>query len=583
MKKLPELKQVKDISLHKDPRLESWLHHFLTENNIEYLQNPDHVASPEQLGFMVALSDDQIYIPCSDETFLNIYHGGTSKEISYEYFRAWRFIVTLIRNYSLDTKTKKRIISFCRLRFAVFLSSRIVLPSRMIKRLVTIVLSQCADPDPFSKKKQQANAKGLESFDNPALIRSLLKCPSTLDACVNIHDMRWELDFVELYRLLLVSTIEELWQTGSEMSALDLDAEFEKACSDCACLRLVFGPEEDARKKILYIPDVSGGFVFDIMIIKNLLRLGHQVVLAVKEGFYFHHPTFWDVQSDPSLVSLLEGAYLINNSSASKNDLLRALREHRFVIISDGTREQINLYHVSTTFARAWKECDVVIAKGRRNFNTLIDTTLSFTRDIVSFWRSEEDGKFHITCKPRAKWVRKFAEKDLISVADEIIGNMRKAHYEGKTVMFYSAIIGSIPGQTKVAITLVNAFVNHLRQKLENTCIINPAEHFVEGMDGDDLMFMWERVQRSGYLNVWRFQTTEDIEQSFTLLDRKVPSVWSGKDSTFSTGCTKEMHIALSVQEQHPELQIIGPGPEKFFRRRDYGVGKYFDSTLRHN
>ena len=52
MKKLPELKQVKDISLHKDPRLESWLHHFLTENNIEYLQNPDHVASPEQLGFM---------------------------------------------------------------------------------------------------------------------------------------------------------------------------------------------------------------------------------------------------------------------------------------------------------------------------------------------------------------------------------------------------------------------------------------------------------------------------------------------------------------------------------------------------
>ena len=82
-------------------------------------------------------------------------------------------------------------------------------------------------------------------------------------------------------------------------------------------------------------------------------------------------------------------------------------------------------------------------------------------------------------------------------------------------------------------------------------------------------------------LDVWRFQTVEDIEKSFALLDRKVPSVWSGKDSTFSTGCTKEMRIALEVQAVHPELQIIGPSAEKFFRRRDYGVGKYFDATLK--
>ena len=43
--------------------------------------------------------------------------------------------------------------------------------------------------------------------------------------------------------------------------------------------------------------------------------------------------------------------------------------------------------------------------------------------------------------------------------------------------------------------------------------IINPGEHFEEGMDADDLMFMWERVQRSGYLNVWRFQTDADIDR----------------------------------------------------------------------
>ena len=159
---------------------------------------------------------------------------------------------------------------------------------------------------------------------------------------------------------------------------------------------------------------------------------------------------------------------------------------------------------------------------------------------------------------------------------------MRQAKEAGKTIMFYSAVIGSIPGQTKMAIELVNTFVAYLRDKLDNTFIINPAEHFEHGMDGDDLMYMWEHVQRSGLLDVWRFQTVEDIEMSFALMKRKVPSVWSGKDSTFSTGCTKEMRIALDVQSKQPELQIIGPASEKFFRRRDYGIGKYFDATLKH-
>ena len=64
------------------------------------------------------------------------------------------------------------------------------------------------------------------------------------------------------------------------------------------------------------------------------------------------------------------------------------------------------------------------------------------------------------------------------------------------------------------------------------------------------------------------------------MMGRKVPSPWLGKDSTYSTGCTKEMYIALDVQKKHPELQIIGPSPKQFFRRREYGVGKYFDERI---
>jgi hypothetical protein len=183
-------------------------------------------------------------------------------------------------------------------------------------------------------------------------------------------------------------------------------------------------------------------------------------------------------------------------------------------------------------------------------------------------------------CKPKAEHVRKFSEEAILAKADGIISQMRRARAAGKTVMFYSAIVGSIPGQVKLAIEVLNTFVAHLRSRLEGTFIINPGEHFEEGMDADDLMFMWERVQRSGLLNVWRFQTDMDIEKSFELMGKRVPPVWAGKDSTYSTGCTKEMSIALSVQKRQPELQIIGPSPEKFLRRREYGVGKYCDASI---
>jgi hypothetical protein len=99
-------------------------------------------------------------------------------------------------------------------------------------------------------------------------------------------------------------------------------------------------------------------------------------------------------------------------------------------------------------------------------------------------------------------------------------------------------------------------------------------------MDADDLMYMWEIVQRSGQIDIWRFQTWDDINRAFQILGRKVPPEWVGKDATFSTGCTKEMRIALEVQKQFPEMQIIGPSREKFMRRGEYGVGSMYDRCL---
>jgi uncharacterized protein with ATP-grasp and redox domains len=577
MSNLPAIDRVKDIKMSSDPVLEAWLYHFLTENNIEYLLNPSIVASPEQLRFMVALEDDQVYLPCDDALFFLIYRQ-LGAELAEEYLKVWRFISDLVQAYDMTPEDSRRILALCRYRFNLFFAERMILPSRMAKRLLTIVLSQCGDPDPYRERKRLTNERMADFLKDDAVRAILYACPSFDAACETIPHMRWKLSTIEMTRLLVLSTLSALWKSG--ISLEEVARNLAENAQSCAVIRDVFGPEETPRKKVLYIPDVAGSFVFDIAFMQSLLRQGHQVVLVLKDAFYFDSPTLWDVEGEPLLQELLENAHLTRDDSLTKNGLLQLLREYQFVIISDGLAEQLNLYRASVTFARAWKECDVVIAKGRRNSLVLLGSSHEFTRDIVCCWRSEDD-KFHLAVKPKAVWVRQFSEQDILVRARGIIHDMHVAKNEGKTIMFYSAIIGSLPGQTKVAVALVNAFVKNLRSRMDNTVIITPAEHFEEGMDGDDLMFMWEHVQRSGLLDVWRFQTVEDIEKSFSLLRKKVPSVWSGKDSTFSTGCTKEMRIALDVQKSQPELQIIGPSPEKFFRRRDYGVGKYFDVALK--
>lgn len=234
------------------------------------------------------------------------------------------------------------------------------------------------------------------------------------------------------------------------------------------------------------------------------------------------------------------------------------MREHRLVVISDGTRERLNLYRVSVTFSRAWKEADCVLGKGWRCADVLLGTSHSFTRDVLCYWVDEAG--FHLRLRPHAPGVRKCGEADITSHAEGIIATMRAAKARAARLCF-TAALRQYPRRNGHGHCLGAGLCGQSARKMDNILIINPAEHFVDGMDGDDLMYMWEQVQRSGFIDVWRFQTVEDIEESFTLLGRKVPPRWSGKDATFSTGCTKEMRIAMEVQARNREMQIIGPAP----------------------
>lgn len=582
MPKLPEFSTVRDLRYGHDPFLDAWLLHFMTENNIEPNVNPGENAQLEQLRFMVDLDDDQVFVPCSDAMFENLLHSRLSSVLRLEYREKWRLLVHLVRVNISDRYTRRKIFALSRHKVRQVLHSPFLIPSRFLKQLVTIFMAMSGVHDPQRAEKRQANKCAQEFMSSPAMNRCLYACPDSTMGCSSIKHLRWELDLLELGRLCRLSLRPAIWEAPAEVRA-NPDF-FEDICAPwpdfASTMTRIMGPDSSFRQlKILYLPDRSGEIIFDLRFIRVLLRLGHKVILAMKEGYSLDNPVIWDVEHDKALEIALTDAHFVDNSRMTKNDLLKAQRENPLMVISDGTRERLNLWRTSVTFARAWKEADLIIAKGYPHHRRLIQNSHQFTRDILCLYQ-DGAGRDQVAFKEKSSRVTKITEFQVVVQADAIINRMRSARSTGKQVMFYSAIIGSIPGQTKVALNVVNTFVAHLRAKHANLMIINPAEHFVDGMDGDDLMYMWERVQRSGFIDVWRFQSVGDIEKSFELMGESVPAEWHGKDSTFSTGCTKEMNIALDMQKKHPEMQIIGPDPRRFFRRMEYGVGKYFDARI---
>ena len=570
---------VREFRLGQNIRFDAWLYSMLMDNNIAYGMNPDIVASQEQMAFMVSLVRDQVYLPCSDTTFKMLCQPTAPEELQRQYNRSWRIIMRLVRSFTPEGEKRRRILQFCRFRFNQYISQHTLIPSRLVKRMTDLVLAQGNQlDDPWRQLRRASTKRQLEMLTESFVRDNLEAMPADVMAD-SIATVRRKLDYVELSRLLCLSAMSRPW-IDKQPSTESVRLAMENVREICAHLRPFFEASAGKSSTVLFLCDADGGVIFDLAVAKSLIRMGHKVIFAVKSGFFFYSPTLEDMEIDPSITHMIGGGTVLHEPRMSKNELLRELREHRLVVIGDGTRERINLYRVSVTFSRAWKEADLILGKGWRVADVLMGSSHQYTRDVVCYWQDNEG--FHIKLRPHAQEAHKFSEGDIAAQAATIIAGMREARAQGRTVMFYSCVIGSIPGETATATQVVHAFIDNLRKKMDNILIINPAEHFIEGMDGDDLMFMWEQVQRSGFIDVWRFQTVEDIEESFALLGRKVPPQWSGKDSTFSTGCTKEMRIALDVQAKNREMQIIGPDPRRFFRRSEYGVGKYFDASIPH-
>jgi hypothetical protein len=576
----------------RDPEEDAWFTAFFLENHLDHLAYPDHVATPEQVRFMVYTEENERYYPCSDQMFKAILDRDPSLMIQQKYLAVYQSTLALIEDLIEEAPEKTFLEALIRIKYQHEIRDEIMIPSRLQKRLLNIFINRTQIEDPYLFEKARRNqlaakvlaGNGFQQALNRLDPREMTPPPPTLG------QVRKLAETIALRRLIALSAESALWQQERETqpSAGDFERIFRRRITGNGADRffnfLGIGLHERREairsRKILWLADEAGEILVDLLIIGNLTKLGHKVIIAFKEGPLFTKVDIHDVRADPILQKALQDAYHIEGAGLGKNQLAQVLRsDHPIFVLSDGTRENLNFLLTSTTFARVFKEVDGVVSRGADQQRRLFDTHFQFTQDIFNI-RTDDSGAVAIAFKPRHPAVIKFSHADLEEKARAIIHQMAAAKATGMTVIFYSGIIGSIPGKLQVAKRIMSVFIAHLKEQLADTFIINPSEYFESGMDADDLMYMWEIVQRSGHIDIWRFQSYEDIARAFDLLGQKVPPEWVGKDATYSTGCTKEMNIALEVQLKYPEMQIIGPPREKFMRRRDYGVGKMYDQRL---
>ena len=572
----------------QSPEMDAWLTSFFIENHLDFFTYPDQAATDEQVRFMVYVPPGERYYPCSDRMFKAIISRKQSAFIQKHYNKALQKILDLIETQIEETYEKDYLESLVINKYKLETRDEIIIPSRLEKRLMSIYLKRTLIGDPFLVEKTESNKRASAVLTTKTFSDAInhVEKAELDNPPESLADIKSLIAAVEFSRLLHIATAPELWTTdcAGRLTKEDFLKLFKRPIGGDGINPLLsflgFSQKSDKKRKLLWLADEAGETVMDLAVIRFLVSHGHKVIVAFKNGPLYTKTTIGDMLNDLVLQDAMQHAAVIDDPNLSKNELVRTLRgDIQTLSLSDGTNENMNLLLASTTFARVFKEVDAVISRGTDQRRRFFETHFEFTQDIFSI-ACEKDGSVSIKYKRRHPEVIKFSHEDLEKKAQTIIDRMKKAKSQGMTVIFYSGIIGSIPGKIEMAKKIMSVFVNHLTEQSALTFIINPSEYYERGMDADDLMYMWEIVQRSGQIDIWRFQSYDDIVTAFQIMQKRIPPEWVGKDATYSTGCTKEMAIAVDVLLKHPEMQIIGPAKERFMRRKEYGVGKMYDRRL---
>ena len=178
----------KEIRYGQDPVLDALLLHFMTENSLEHSIDPEN-AAPEQIRFIVSLDEDSFYAPCGDWMLHFLLKARLDESLRNEYADQWNLLVRTVCAAVPKGPARRRILHLCRHKFRMTLKAPILIPSRLLKRMLTIFLALSGIPDPFQETKR-AMYRRAQAFLESSFYNSLVNvCPDEKRECVRIS--RW--------------------------------------------------------------------------------------------------------------------------------------------------------------------------------------------------------------------------------------------------------------------------------------------------------------------------------------------------------------------------------------------------------
>ena len=397
MNRLPDIGQVSDLRLGDHPGFDAWFYSFCAENNIEHGINPSGVASPEQLRFMVAdgrtagvravfrrhlpgigglLPPPQFSAPRAQPVYrgMALHHPG--RPLRKGPPEAPRHDQRLPPPFPGLPRARQYPAPL----------------SRLVKRLVTTLISHFDAGDPWLNERLFYNETLASFLRSQTLQKALGRLPDGLSA-EGIPDLRRALDLAELARLFHLAgrshhTLTQLIHNcaAAESGKCELPDIFTGSEAFIPQVEELFpGPP----RTFLYICAMEGGLALDLRIIQTLLRLGHKVILTLREAPVYYAPTVWDVDRDPLLVDNLPESHIFRAPAASKNEpLLRASAgippADHFGRHGRAAQPVPHLGHLRPAPGKRCRRAS--IARGRCNGDVLLGTSHLFTRDVFCFW-----------------------------------------------------------------------------------------------------------------------------------------------------------------------------------------------------
>jgi len=202
-------------------------------------------------------------------------------------------------------------------------------PAALSQPVYSIVAGLTGLPDPFKKQKDDTNRIALALL--PEARTMVARAKDKLDAAVHAAAAGNIIDLGIGHKFDIEKDFREIMTQAFAINALE---DFRK--------------ELRAGRKLLYLGDNAGEIVFDTILVEQILATGTEVVFAVKSGPIINDATMADaeVSGMKKLTRIIE---------TGSNDI------------------GIHWDHVSDEFRAAFKNADVILAKGHGNFETCND------------------------------------------------------------------------------------------------------------------------------------------------------------------------------------------------------------------